>query len=57
MKYSLFLLEKFISTEYTSIGIYLSESCFEYVDTYETLEKAQEMQKHFEQKTIILASW
>lgn len=56
-KYSLFLLEKSIDSEYKLIGSYLSESCFKCVDTYDTLEEAQLAQKEFKQKTIILASW
>jgi len=53
MKYSLFLLEKY----YGRWGDVLYQSCFEYVETFDTLEEAQSAQEEYELKTIILSSW
>lgn len=52
-KYSLFLLEKY----YNGWGSDLMQECFEYIDTYDTLEEAQSEQKELKQKTIILPSY
>jgi hypothetical protein len=52
-KYSLFLLEK----HYGEWGSNLTQGCFEYVETYNTLEEAKSAQKEYELKTIILANF
>ncbi|HSE99943.1 MAG TPA: hypothetical protein VLA48_03520 [Nitrososphaeraceae archaeon] len=57
MKYSLFVIEKKIETAYTVIGTYLSESCFEYLGTFDTLEAVQKDQKEYDFETIILSSY
>lgn len=56
-KYSLFFIEERYETSYSQIGDYLSKKCFEYIDTFDTLKEAQEEQKEYDLKTIILTSW
>ena len=59
-KYSLFRLEKVYHKGLKYVGEFgstIMESCFEYIDTFDTLELAQLAQKEFKQKTIILTSW
>jgi len=57
-KYSLFFLEKYLyDKERNDLHVIDSQPTFEYYETFDTLEKAQETQKHFEQKTIILPSY
>lgn len=56
-KYSIFFLEEFIDREYAQIGTYLSKPCFEYIDTYDTLEEAQSTQKEFKNKSIIIPTY
>ena len=51
-KFSLFRLEKVVQKH-----IPLVEKCFEYIDTYNTLEEAQSAQKEFKNKSIILPSY
>jgi len=53
MKYGLFATEK-IRTEYTTIGHYLSESCFEYLCSFDSVEEAKEAQKNYSINTIII---
>lgn len=57
MEYSLFLLEESYETEFTPIGSYLTKSCFEYVDTFDTLEQAKLEQKKYKLKTIIIPTY
>jgi hypothetical protein len=52
-KYSLFLLEKYFAVHREE----LTQKTFEYVNTFETLEKAQEAQSKYNLKTIILPSY
>ena len=52
-KYSLFLLER----GYGNIRDNLSEKCFEYLNTFDTLKEAQKEQKEYGRKTIILPSY
>lgn len=51
-KYSLFSLEK-----YVRYSIDLTEECCVYHSTFDTLEQAQERQKQYTLKTIILVSY
>ena len=51
-KYSLFLLEKVIDSE----G-YLRQSCFDYVNSYATLEAAQCHAENIKLKTLIIPSY
>lgn len=57
MKYSLFATEKKFETAYTRIGTHLTESCFEYLGTFDTLEEAQKESKEYDVKTLILPSY
>jgi len=57
MKYSLFAIEKKFETAYSVIGTYLTESCFEYLGTFDTLEDAQKDQKEYDIETLILPSY
>lgn len=60
MKYSLFRLEKTYHKSLRYVGEFgsvLTEACFEYIDTFDTLELAQISQKENKNKTIILNSW
>lgn len=60
MKYSLFRLEKTYHKGLRYVGEFgsvLTEACFEYIDTFDTLELAQISQKENKNKTIILNSW
>lgn len=60
MKYSLFRLEKTYhkGLKYIEeIGSIFTEACFEYIDSFDTLELAQISQKENKNKTIILNSW
>lgn len=57
MKYSLFAIEKKYETAYTQIGVHLTESCFEYLGTFDTLEEAQGDSKEYDVKTLILPSY
>lgn len=52
-KYSLFLLEKYIG----GWGSEFTQKCFEYLETFDSLEEAEDNQKHMELKTIILTSY
>lgn len=59
-KYSLFAIEKrihFSSCFVGEFGSTLTESCFEYLDTFDTLEEAQKDQKEWDVKTLILPSY
>jgi len=51
-KYSLFRLEK-----YYTLSDDIVVGCFEYVETFKTLEEALKIQEKEELKTIILSSW
>lgn len=59
-KFSLFLLEKDLFPN-TSIaeefGSDFVESCFKYVETFNSLDEAQDVQKQYKQKSIILTSY
>ena len=60
MKYSLFRLEKTYhkGLRYVGeIGSVLTEKCFEYIDTFDTLELAQILQKENKNKTIIIQTY
>lgn len=57
MKYSLFAVERKYETSYTPIGTHLTESCFEYLNTFDTLEEAQQKQKEYDVRTLILPSY
>jgi hypothetical protein len=60
MDYSLFLLERNFYPQSTIIGEFraeVTEKCFEYLDTYNTLEEAKIAQKKIEQKSLILQSY
>ncbi len=50
--YSLFRLEK-----YYTLSDDIVVNCFEYVETFKTLEEALKVQEKEELKTIILSSW
>lgn len=52
-KYSLFLLEKHFGGFMSD----LTEGCFKYVNTFNTLEEAKTEQEKFELKTIILIGY
>ena len=56
-KYSLFQLEKQIHRPSEFGGYVLTEDCFEYMETFDTLEEAQDNAKHITFKTIILPSY
>jgi len=60
MKYSLFLLEKKYhrGLRYVGeVGSVITEKCMEYVDSFDTLEEAEDHAKHIALKTIILNSY
>lgn len=59
-KFSLFQIEK----PYYGLSSYVGDfktvciiSCFEYINTYDTLEEAKIAQKEYKQKTLILPSY
>lgn len=56
-KYSLFFIEEKYETSYTPIGVNLTKKCFDYIDTFDTLEDAIKEQKEYDLKTIILPSY
>jgi hypothetical protein len=56
-KYSLFLTETRVETEYTAIGHGLIKQAFIYIDTFDTLEEAKKEQKEYDLKSIILPSY
>jgi hypothetical protein len=56
-KYSLFIIEKRYETDNTAIGSYLTTNCFEYVDTFDTLEEAYDNSVHILEKTLIIPSY
>lgn len=51
-KFSLFLLE----TEFGFMSD-LYQECFKYVETFNSLDKAKEVQKEYKKRTIILPSY
>ena len=51
-KFSLFILEKPFYGSYSC-----TSGCFDYIETYDTLEAAQIAQKDYKQKTLILPSY
>jgi hypothetical protein len=51
-KFSLFYIEKLSDNAHFNF-----ESCFEYINTYNTLEQAQISQKEFREKTIIIPTY
>jgi len=51
-KFSLFRLEK-----YYTLSDDIIINCFEYIDTFESLKEAQEVQNKEELKTLIVSSW
>ena len=53
MKYSLFLLEKYIG----GWGSELVQECFEFVESFDTLEEAQLVQKGYKLKTILIPTY
>jgi len=60
MGYSLFRIEKKYHKGLRSLGTsgsIMIEKCFEYLDTYDTLEEAEIAQKENKQKTLILQSF
>lgn len=64
MKYSLFQLEKIFGGHVWNLGRddeevseYISEKCFIYLATYDTLTEAKLKQRDYNMKTIILASY
>lgn len=56
-KYSLFLTEIRVETEYTPIGHGILKQAFVYIDTFDTLEEARKEQKEYDLKSIILPSY
>lgn len=56
-KYSLFFIEERYETSYSQIGDSFSKKCFEYIDTFDTLEEAMAEKKEYDLKTIILPSY
>ena len=59
-KYNLFRLEKIFHEPSMYIGEFtpvFTQSCFEYILTFETLKFAQSAQKEIKQKTIIIPSY
>lgn len=52
-KYSLFKLENLYGTKELSF----SRACFEYINTFNSLDEAQDHQKHITEKTIIIPSY
>lgn len=60
MKYSLFRLEKLFHEPSMYIGEFtpiFTQSCFEYIETFDTLGEAKIAQKGIKQKTIIIPSY
>ena len=53
-KYSIFSLENILARQGNET---LSEKKMNYICTWDTLKEAQEDQKEYDFKTIILASW
>lgn len=60
MGYSLFRIEKQYHKGLSYVGMagsIITERCFEYIETYDTLEEAKIAQKENKQKTLILQSF
>lgn len=57
-KFSLFFLEKYLyDKEREDLHVIDTIPTFQYYETFNTLEEAQEIQKYFEQKTIIILTY
>lgn len=59
-KFSIFRIEKRYIKGLKHIGEFgstVTEKCFEYLETFVSLEEAQLRQKEYKSKTIILSSW
>lgn len=52
-KFSLFLLE----TEFGGFVSCLYQECFQYIEAFSSLDEAQDAQKEYKQKSIILTSY
>lgn len=58
--FSLFRLEKTFHKGLRYVGEFgsiITENCFEYIDTFDSLELAQSAQKEYKQKTIIIPTY
>lgn len=56
-KYSLFLLEENVYPILGDPDFYASKDCFKLLETFDSLEEAQDNAQHIIQKTIILPSY
>lgn len=56
-KFSLFKLEEEVHNNGTFVYNFVMKSCFKYINTFDTLEKAKVAQKELKEKSIILPSY